>query len=173
MKNRLEMKLIRIPKSLKERRAVSAVISNMILLSAVITVGFAVLAWTYSRSNSYMEQYGDAVSSDIDMLREKVAFEYISYNATAGNLTVYIMNCGKVDAVNLTTVYVSNSSWVSRFYNINLKFLNDNSTARLNMGEEGYFLLSSTTLRALQTGASYKVTIITRRGSSFENAFVA
>jgi archaellum component FlaG (FlaF/FlaG flagellin family) len=169
------MKLIRISKSLKEKRAVSAVISNMILLGAVITVGFAVLAWTYSRSNSYMEQYGDAVSTDIDMLREKVTFEYISYsyNATAGNLTVYIMNCGKVDAVNLTTVYVSNSSWVSRFYNINLKFLNGTSTTRLNTGEEGYFLLSSTTLRPLQTGASYKVTIITRRGSSFENAFVA
>ena len=54
---------------LRNRHGVSPVISNIILVAAVITVGFAVLAWTYSTSSSYTTQYGTSVSSDVDKLR--------------------------------------------------------------------------------------------------------
>jgi len=162
----------KIPLFLRNRHGVSPVISNIILVAAVITVGFAVLAWTYSTSSSYTTQYGTTVSSDIDKLRERVAFEYIFYN-NAGSpktLTVYLMNFGKVNNVNVTTVYVSNSSWLTTFSSPQLKFLNTTQTSYLDVGEEGYFVLSSITL---QTGISYNVKIVTWRGSIFESTFVA
>lgn len=161
----------RIPNLLRNRRAISTVISNIILIAAVIAVGFAVLAWTYSTSSSYVDQYGSTVNSDIDMLRERVAFEYIFYNnTTPKSLFVYLMNCGQVDKVNVTTAYVSNSSWLATFSDIQLKFLNTTQTSYLNAGQEGYFVLSSITL---QTGSSYTVKIVTWRGSIFESTFVA
>jgi len=165
------MKLTKIPKLLRDRRGVSAVISNIILIAAVIVVGFSALAWTYSQSNIYIAEYSESVRTDIDKLRERVSFEYLFYNNTAPkSLTVYLMNSGKVGDVNFTTVYVSNTSWVVTFTGIQLKFLNKTSTPDLDIGQEGYFELPSITL---QTSSVYTVKVVTRRGSSFANTFVA
>ena len=166
------MKLRKVAKLFRDRGGVSAVISNVILVGAVIAVGFGVMAWTYSQSSLYQAQYRESVNSDIDKLRERVAFEYVFYNSTAGNLSVYLMNSGKVDDVNFTTVYISNSSWIVTFTSVQfqLKFLNGASTPDLDMGREGYFALGSVTLRS---GNAYTVKVVTWRGSSFENSFVA
>jgi len=158
------MKLRKVAKLFRDRGGVSAVISNVIL------VGVGVMAWTYSQSSLYQAQYGESVNSDIDKLRERVAFEHVFYNSTAGNLSVYLMNSGKVDDVNFTTVYISNSSWIVTFTSVQLKFLNGVSTPDLDKGLEGYFALGSVTL---DSGNAYTVKVVTWRGSSFENTFVA
>jgi hypothetical protein len=166
------MKLKKTPNLLRNRRGVSAVISNMILVAAVITIGFAAVAWTYSHSSAYMSQYGDSVNSDIAKLRERVSFEYVFYNNSTKTLTVYLMNSGKVSDVNFTTVYVSytNTTLVGNYTGIQLKFLNGNLTRDLDVGQEGYFTLSPINL--IQ-GNAYTAKVITRRGSSFGNTFVA
>ena len=169
------MKFIKIPKLLRDRRAVSAVISNLILIGAVIVIGFAVVAWTYSRSSAYMTQYSDSVNSDVDKLRERVSFEYVFYNNTARNMSVYLMNSGKVGNMNFTTVYVSNTSGVVGIFNstqFQLKFLNETSTPNLGVGKEGYFVISLSSIPLTQ-GNVYTVKVVTWRGSSFENTFVA
>ena len=167
MKSNMKLKIQLL---LRNRHGVSPVIANIILVATVISVGFAVLAWTYSTSSSYTTQYGTTVSSDVDKLRERVAFEYIFYNTTSPkNLTVYMMNFGQVGKVNVTTVYVSNSSWLASFSSPQLKFLNTTQTSYLNVGQEGYFVLPIT----LQTGTSYAIKIVTWRGSIFESTFVA
>jgi len=168
------MQSTKILKLLRERRAVSAVISNVILIGAVIAVGFAVVAWTYSRSSAYMTQYSESVNSDVDKLRERVSFEYVFYNNTAKSLSIYLMNSGKVGNMNFTTVYVSNTSWVGTFPSIQfqLKFLNGTSTPGLALGQEGNFVISLSSIPLTQ-GNVYTVKVVTWRGSSFENTFVA
>ncbi len=165
------MKSMRIRKLFKSSSGVSAVISNLILIAAVIAVGFAALAWTYSTSNSFTNQYGNAVNSDIDKLKERIAFEYVFYNNTVNNTSAYIMNYGTVDRVNATTVYISNASWYVNFSppQFQLKYLNGTTTASLNRNEEGYFVLG----QRLVTGNSYTINIVTGRGSSFVYTFVA
>lgn len=164
------MKLRKVAKLFRNRGGVSAVISNVILVGAVIAVGFSAMAWTYSQSSIYQALYRESVNSDIDKLRERVSFEYVFYNSTANSSSVYLMNSGKVDNVSFTTVYISNSSWMKGF-NVTgqLKFLNEAPTTYLDMGQEGYFALSVT----LRSGNAYTVKVVTGRGSSFENTFVA
>lgn len=152
------------------KRAVSAVISNMILIGAVIVVGFAVLSWANSQANSYSSSYGKTVSSDINKLEEKIAFEYIFYNKVTTSLSTYIINCGLIDGVKVSQVLVSNSSWSYTYYNIQLKLLNNTSTPQINRGQEAYF---STFPVTLTSGGSYMITVLTTRGSSFETAFLA
>jgi hypothetical protein len=152
------------------RRAVSAVISNVILIGAVIVVGFAVLSWANSQANSYSSSYGKTVSSDINKLEEKIAFEYIFYNKVTTSLSAYIINCGLIDGVKVSQVSVSNSSWSYTYYNIQLKLLNNTSTSQINRGQEAYF---STFPVTLTSGGSYMITVLTTRGSSFETAFLA
>jgi archaellin len=151
---------------LKNKHAVSAVISNMILVAAVIAVGFSMLAWTQSQSSNYTNQYGRAISSDIDQLKERIVFEYIYYDNAKKNLTVYLMNSGTIGNVNITTVYVNNTPNST----IALRLLSSGaSISSLNATQEGYFSLSPFPILALGTNQSIR--IITWRGSSFVGTF--
>lgn len=153
-------------------RAVNAVISNLILIAAVIVIGFAALAYVNSTSNNYVTQYGQSVNSDIDKLRETVAFEYVYYNSTSvpKTLSVYFMNAGKINNVIISNSTVSNSTWSTTFNCIGAtKYLNNTSTGAFSMGEEGYFI--QTLNIALVSGSDYTIKIKTGRGSVFEYIF--
>ena len=153
-------------RSLKNKHAVSAVISNMILVAAVIAVGFSMLTWTQSQSSNYTNQYGRAISSDIDQLKERIVYEYIYYNNAQKNLTVYLMNSGTIGNVNITTVYVNNTPNST----IALRLLSSGaSISSLNATQEGYFSISPFPILALGTNQSIR--IITWRGSSFVGTF--
>jgi len=159
-------------KLLHGRRAVSVVVSNVILTGAVIAVSFVVLAWTQYRSSAYNEQYGEAMNADIAKLKERLAFEYVFYSG--GNLTVYLMNCGTIDNVTVQTVYVKDAAGVPIQVNSSITLMQFNGTQiadkDLDRGEEGYFVLSSL---SLSTGASYSLRVITGRGSTFDHTFIA
>jgi hypothetical protein len=160
-------------KLLRSRHAISPVISNIILIAAVVSVGFAVLAWAYSSSNSYARQYGGSVLSNVNQLKERLAFEYVFYSSTTKSLSVYIMNYGNVGTVTLATLKVSNSSWtISSTTTITLYLLNSTSTAALGVGQEGNFTLSPfpSSSTTLQSG-SYTISLVTGRGSSFASTF--
>ena len=160
-------------KLLLRKRGVTPVISSVILTGAVVAVSFVVLSWTQYRSSAYNEQYGDAMDADIAQLKERLTFEYTFYNGTQDNLLVYLMNSGTIDNVTIQTVYVKNSTWFKTFSesDFDLKFFNETSTPSLDVGEEGYFVLSS--LDDLVADTSYSVRVITKRGSAFENTFIA
>jgi hypothetical protein len=155
--------------SRRSKRAVSAVISNLILIGAVIAVGFLVLTWSVSQASSYNNQYSQTIAADINQTKERLAFEYFFYNGTALNLKVYLMNCGTIGGISLRTVYLSNSTWtVSK--NVWLTFFNgtDPPTQSIDMGQERSFSISSTNL---VPGNQYSLLIMTVRGSSFVQSF--
>jgi len=149
----------------KSKRAVSAVISNIILIAAVITVGFVMLAWSQSQSAIYNNQYSNAIKSDTDQLRERAVFEYIYYDKTANNLTVYLMNSGTIGGVSIANVYVNNTSYAAP----TLRLLNGTQISSLNATQEGCFSISPSPSLAL--GKNCPIIIVTGRGSSFVATF--
>jgi hypothetical protein len=158
------MKLMKTLNLLKNRRGVSAVISNLILIAAVIAVGFVVLVWSQTQSSNYTNLYGNAINSDTDQLRERLAFEYIHYNSTG--LKVYVMNSGTIGNVSIASVYVNSISYASP----SLRLLSDNAqVSSLNATQEGYISISISP--ALASGMNYPITIVTGRGSSFVATF--
>ena len=80
-------------KLLRGRRAVNVVISNVILVGAVIAVSFVVLFWAQYRSSAYNDEYSEAMNADIAKLKERLAFEYVFYDDDECELRVYLMNC--------------------------------------------------------------------------------
>jgi len=161
-------------KLLHGRRAISVVVSNVILTGAVIAVSFVVLAWTQYRSSAYNAQYSEAMNADIARLKERLAFEYVFYNEDEGDLTVYLMNYGTINDTTVKTVYVSTNTGelINVTSNITLMHFNGTQIADqdLDRGEEGYFVLSSLDL---VTDTSYSIQVVTGRGSTFESTFVA
>jgi len=166
------MDLKKVWKLLHERRAVSTVVSNVILTGAVIAVSFVVLFWAQYRSSAYNAQYSEAMNADIARLKERLAFEYVFYSGD--NLTVYLMNCGTIDNVTVKTVYVSTSTGelINVTSSVTLMHFNGTQIADkdLDRGEEGCFMLSSLNLL---TSTSYSVRIVTGRGSTFDHTFAA
>ncbi len=167
----------------RSRRAVSVVISNIIMIAAVISIGFVVLMYANSQSNDYVSKYGSTVSSDIDKLSENVAFEFAYYSPSAyssanGSLAVYFMNVGSINNVNFTSAKISNSSWTQEFLslsNVQIRFLNGSLTSDIDVHQEGYITLalSQTENNRLKTGTSYTIKLTTWRGSIFAYEFTA
>jgi ABC-type amino acid transport substrate-binding protein len=165
------MKSAGLQRLFKNRRAVSAVISNLILMGAAIAVGFSVLAWSMGQATSYNNQYSQTIAADINQTKERVTFEYVLYNNTNSNLRVYLLNSGTIDGIAPRTVYVFNTTWTYTA-SIALTFFNGTNPTnqQIDVGQERSFTLSSITL---VSGKRYSLQIMTARGSSFVQSFYA
>ena len=86
------------------RRAINAVISNLILIAAVLAVGFTVLIWSQYQSANYQMQYSEDVNNNIAQVQEKIIFQYVGN--TGGSLKVYLLNCGSQN-VTVSEVFVN------------------------------------------------------------------
>ena len=147
----------------RNRRAVSAVISNLILIGAVIVVGMAALAFARSNSSNYQTQYQQTVSSDIDKLKEGLSFEYVFYNSSSKNLYVYFLNSGNIN-FNVPTLLVNGSS-----YSFSMYYKNGQADPQkfVDVRQEAYIVSNAGNL----AGGFYTVRLTTERGSSFEFSF--
>ena len=156
-----------------DRRAISSVLSNVMLASVVLSLGFGMQYWVYWRSIEYNNQYGILVDDSIAKMKEKLVFEHIFYNGSDNNLTVYLINCGGISDTSISSVSLSNgsSSWSETFYagEIELKFPNGTETEVLDILEEGYFRLPVD----LVDDRSYVILMITGRGKAFVTTFIA
>ena len=167
----LEMDLRRVWKLLHGRRAVSVVVSNVILVGAVIAVSFVVLSWAQYRSSAYNEQYSEVMNADIARLKERLTFEYVFYNNSTKKLHVYLMNCGTIDDVTIQTVYIKNTTGALIQVNSSIPLTNfngDQIVDDLDVGKECKFILS-----VILVPDTYSVRVVTGRGSTFDHAFIA
>jgi len=161
-------------KTIANRRAESTVISSVILVAAVIAVGFAVLIFSNSRSSIFAQEYSSAIDSDISKLNEGIAFENVLYVPAFNTLSIYFLNYGAAYDVHVFSVYLGNSSWHNTFSDLQVKYFNGTETLAFDYGEEGYIQLDSTILTTtLTSGTAYTVRITTERGSVFGKTFVA
>ena len=165
----------RVPRIITNKRAVSNVISAVILTGAVVALSLSVFAWAQSRSSDYSREYSETVDAETAKLKEKLAFEYIYYEDNPSNdLSIYLLNCGTIDDIEIKTVYVSDSgnTLLETFSDPQLYlFVSLVEISDLDRGEEGRLVLTLST--SLNDGAYYCVRIITRRGASFDSNFVA
>jgi len=164
----------RIPRIIFDKRAVSNVISATILTGVVIALSLSMFTWAQGRTSVYNSEYRETVDAETAKLKEKLIFEYVFYGNPSDDITVYLLNCGTIDNVEIKNVYVSNSTWLSNPSFSTLKFLNGTEIPDqdLDVGEEGYFVLSQLSTN-LKTGAYYCVKVVTVRGATFDSNFVA
>jgi hypothetical protein len=161
-------KLIKVMRGLLfDKRAVSVALSTLIITAGVIAAGIAVLYWAYSWGNIADDQYSKSTSNSMSAMGESLGFEYITYSnvsPTVGNLTVYIINCGTSNKINIARVYL----WDSYMnpigsYNVSTGI----PVSGLNVGKEGYFSVS----QHLNSSTYYNLRVVTVRGSNFDQAF--
>jgi hypothetical protein len=152
----------------KNRRAVSAVISNMLLIAAVIVVGLTAFGFSQYTSASYQKQFGQEINSDIQQMKEKITFEYVIYDSSSQYLNATILNCGTANNITIANVYVNGLKIQSSDYTFGR--LRAGSALYLNRGDEGLLTInigSPTVPSSLKNLQAYTVTIVTGRNSNF------
>jgi hypothetical protein len=158
---------------IRSKRAVSPVISSVILASVTITLGIIVLVWSQTRSATYQEEYGEVIRTEVSRLKERLTLEYSFYDSTEGCVKLYFLNYGTANDLELQIIRLSNDTWQRTFSSFTLKFLNGSviSDQDLDRGEECYVTLSVSP-SSLVDGQYYYVTVTTKRGASFSWGFV-
>ena len=160
-------------RKLLDKRAVSLVVSAVIMTGAAIALGLAVLAWSQSRSSEYARVYGEATDVEMARLKERLTVEHIHYNTASGDITVYLFNCGTMDSVKIKSVHVGTGELHQSFLSPSLYSFNGTTLIPdqvLDKGEEGCVILHC----PLEGGAKqyYYVRVVTERGSLYDSGFV-
>jgi hypothetical protein len=153
------------------RRAVSNGISATILTGAVIALSLAVFAWSQSRSEDYSRDFSEAVDGETAKLKEKLVFEYVSYDNASYDVVVYLFNCGAIDDVEIKSIFLANDTRLQHFSTPILKFLEGTEIPDqdLDVNEEGYFVLS---LSSNLASGYYDIRVVTARGAGFDAKIV-
>jgi hypothetical protein len=161
---------------LRNKKAVSVVVSTVVLTAGVIAASIAVLYWTYGMGKISHTEYNKSTNSSISALNERIGYEYISYST--GTLTVNIINCGRTDNLNVTRIYVMNNGYHdvanSGGASVILRTINDDGTSgtpiagnHLDIGQDGSIRLNGLSLAS----GLYYVRITTGRGRNFDSSF--
>lgn len=150
-----------VRKLIRNKRAISAVVSNMILITAVIAVGFFALVWSQNQASAYQKQYGSAINSNIIQLKERISIEYASYSG--GALRIYLMNSGPV-SVTIKSLTIGGSVYnITNLYNFDTGAPFGTTILNATTGQkEGYIQQSMDPL-----AGGYTIKIETGMGSSF------
>jgi flagellin-like protein len=166
------------------RRALSPIFATVLLAAIVIVMGTTVYYYSSNLTKNATNQYTSTVSSSEQSITERIAFEDIQDSISPPQLTLYILNCGSANNVQINSVfiYTLNNTIVGQPYSGSLisslqPIYSGTSTSSpivgnsLNVGQEGYFTV---TLSApLKTGSVYNIELITKSGSSFNYDYTA
>ena len=88
---------------LNGRRAISSVISAVILSAAVLTVGCSIWFFSQGAMTISAEDYAESVINMTDTISERFIVEHVAYDNVNNKLKIWIFNYGKVDiSVNVT-----------------------------------------------------------------------
>jgi hypothetical protein len=166
----------RIHGFLGSRKAVSVVVSTVVLSAGVLALGIAVLYWAYSWGNLANLQYSKTVATNSYAVAERIGFEYISYSSSSRMLTVNIINCGGANNLNISLVHLTdifhNYVGTGAYAPSSLTNITSGSPVLdndLDIGEEGRFTVN---LSGPLPDGYYNIRIVTGRGRNFDSSFV-
>ena len=91
---------------LKQKRALSSVISTVLLSAAVLAIGGMIWNYANGASSVIAYDYHEDSMELIHQIEERIMFEHITNNST--HLTIYLYNYGEVDVQ--VDVYANTSS---------------------------------------------------------------
>jgi archaellum component FlaG (FlaF/FlaG flagellin family) len=94
------------------RRALSEVISTVILSGVVLVVGGAIWAYSLGATTAIADGYVNDTLSLVNEIVERFDIEHIQYNHDDDNLTIYVYNFGEVDIT--VDVYVTANATIEK-----------------------------------------------------------
>jgi hypothetical protein len=153
------------------RKAVSVVLSTIVLTAGVLAMGIAVLYWSYSWGNMATKAYSNSEANNAKAVQERLGFEYIAYDVSSNSLTISLINWGTANSINITSVHLSDSLHqpVGGYSNPQIRDITGKPVSSLNMGSEGYIKIFLTS--SLSSNSLYYIRVVSGRGRTFDSSF--
>ena len=159
------------------KRALSPIFATLILAAIVIIFGSVAYYYASNVTTTATNQYTASAQQNQQSVSERIAFESVTY--ASSKLTVYVLNCGTSDNVQITGVFLYDSNHqLQGAYSSGpsgkisgLSPIDAGTpipTNSLNVGKEGSFTV---TLSQSLSPGFYTVHIITARGNNFDYDF--
>ena len=137
------------------RRALSTVVTSVILLSAVAIMGTMVVTWANMKLGSQEEALTVTFNKSINRLNEDFIVEYVWYDYVLNNVNVTITNVGII-GLNVTEIKFTDSSDYSNL-------------ATLSITDGGILVQESfntnVTYSGLTSGDVFNVVVTSERGN--------
>ena len=130
---------------LHDKRAISAVLSHLLLTVVAVAVMSIATSATYVITSNLRENMG-----------ERVVVEDVWFNDASGSLDVYLRNVGKVD-IDVVAVYVNHEAQEIK------------STLSSKVNEDGWLNIAS----KWESGDVYYIDIVTGRGTHVAGSYKA
>jgi len=165
----------------RDKRALSPIFATVLLAAIVVLFGSTAFYFSNNLTSTATNNYVSTVSGSQQAISERIGFENVVYSQNPLSLTIYIINCGSQNSVQIGSIFVYNSAHQIVGYNSivsALRSIDGNAPIAnnwLNVGQEGYFsaVLTSVagTVNSLPSG-SYIIQLITGKESTFDYQFV-
>jgi hypothetical protein len=130
------------------RKALSPVISSLILSAAVITIGGSIWGYAMSASTMVAESYVNDTLELVNEVTERFVVEHVSYDSGTDELSVWIYNYGDQKIIVDTYANITTSS---------TSFMDTESGTVLQKGESVEVIISVSGTVASGDKASIKV----------------
>lgn len=102
-------------KFLKNKKAISPVISTLIIIATIFAMFAIIYPWAVSSLTLQQSIANVWYTSQQEALKERISIEMIVFNHTTNKIDVYIRNVGEID-VKIVAIYL-NATDVSSFVN--------------------------------------------------------
>ena len=166
----------------RDKRALSPIFATLLLATIIIIFGSVAYYYSSNLTTTATNNYVNAISASQQAISERIGFENVVYASSPLKLTVYIINCGSANNVQINSVFLYDASHnIKGTYSGSQNPISVLSTIdggapitgnSLNVGKEAYFTVTLTG-PSLDPGSLYTIHLITKSGSSFDNVFTA
>lgn len=173
----------------RDKRALSPIFATMILAAIILVFGSVAYYYANNATTTATNTYVNTLSNSAQAISERIGFENVVYNPSSTTLTVYIINCGSANNLQIYSVFLydasnnivgvySGSSQISALRPIagGTPTPTPITGNHLNIGKEAYFNVYNVQLAAgkpLTHGSIYTIHVITQSGSTFVYEFTA
>ena len=159
---------------LRYRRGLSPIFATMILATIIIVFGTVAYYYANNVTTATTNNYVKSSSVSQQSIAERISFENLIYNPGASSISIYVLNSGLANNLQINTFLLYNQSANDAIVGnpMALSSLTDLNTGKaitsLNIEEEGFFTVTNVPNLG---NSAYTVTLLTVSGSAFSYEF--
>jgi len=175
----------KIDRWLHNKRALSPIFATVLLAAIILVFGSVAYYYSSNVTRTATNDYVNTLSGSQQAIAERIGFENVVYNQTSKTLTVYIINCGIANNLQINSVFIYDSSHniVGQPYSGSIilrPIVNSGpsptpiTSNSLSIGKEASFSITQVTKsnnQPLDSGSIYTIHLITKNGSTFDYEF--
>ncbi len=173
---------------LRNRRALSPIFATVLLASIIIIFGSVAYYYSNNLTTTATNNYSGSLSNSQQAVAERIGYEDVIYNSSSpAKITVYIVNSGAANDVQINSVFLYDSSnTIVGAYSVSGRSISalepidatvtPSTFSSLNVGKEAYFTVTlgndaSGNPILLSYGSIYTLHLLTKSGSAFDYEF--